>query len=562
MKKAKRFLSMLLTLSLCVGEFSFTGIRASAEGEKTITGLGTGAITDPVIPEAETDAAWSGSFVYYGKYKGQPVKYRVLDKASGDFGVSGRSLFLDCDSVLEAKRFDDHSKIWTDSEVRSWLNGEDFLLNDAVFNDNERSAIASSSKTGYTIEEEYNFWNGGYDKYIDYGLTGEKIFLMDKSEAEKSSYGYSSNSCRIKKDGTGAKKSWWLRIHHSYYHNYNQYSHEENCVGCVYEDGFVSSADCSDVNMSVSPALNVELNAVLFSSLISGDPAQPGAEYKLTLKDSGLKITTDKAERSDDKILIPYAITDSSTGADPTQVSVVVTDGTWTDNGWSDGAKLLQYTKLDMDSFSSEGSGTFTPNSSVIGTWGTNYHVYLLAEDVNGEYESDYASAPVEVKELIEAKYSVSFNMNGKEGTAPAAKHVTEGGKVSAPTDVPVVTGYTLEGWYKEAACTNKWDFANDTVTADITLFAKWIPVSYTVKYDPNKPAAALSEVSGTTEDSTHTYDEAKNLSANGYSLEGYSFSSWNTVADGSGTEYAGGASVKNLADTEGAIITLYAQWK
>ena len=76
MKKAKRFLSMLLTLSLCVGEFSFMGIKASAEGEKTITGLGTGAITDPVAPVADTDA-WGGSFVYYGKYNGQPVKYRV-----------------------------------------------------------------------------------------------------------------------------------------------------------------------------------------------------------------------------------------------------------------------------------------------------------------------------------------------------------------------------------------------------------------------------------------------------------------------------------------------------
>ena len=37
----------------------------------------------------------SGSYVYYGKYDGEnPTKYRVLDKASDKFGVTGGSLFL------------------------------------------------------------------------------------------------------------------------------------------------------------------------------------------------------------------------------------------------------------------------------------------------------------------------------------------------------------------------------------------------------------------------------------------------------------------------------------
>jgi uncharacterized repeat protein (TIGR02543 family) len=29
-------------------------------------------------------------------------------------------------------------------------------------------------------------------------------------------------------------------------------------------------------------------------------------------------------------------------------------------------------------------------------------------------------------------------------------------------------------GWYKESANTNQWNFADDTVTANITLYAKW----------------------------------------------------------------------------------------
>ena len=93
---------MLLTLILCMGELSSTGLKVFAADEKTITGLGTGAITDPVEPANATDA-WSGSYVVYGKgvyHSGgfsyyEHIKYRVLDIDSNDFGVDGGSILLD-----------------------------------------------------------------------------------------------------------------------------------------------------------------------------------------------------------------------------------------------------------------------------------------------------------------------------------------------------------------------------------------------------------------------------------------------------------------------------------
>lgn len=36
----------------------------------------------------------------------------------------------------------------------------------------------------------------------------------------------------------------------------------------------------------------------------------------------------------------------------------------------------------------------------------------------------------------------------------------------------------------------------------------------------------------------------------------------WNTAANGSGTAYLAGASASNLTSEDGAVITLYAQWK
>ena len=53
----------------------------------------------------------------------------------------------------------------------------------------------------------------------------------------------------------------------------------------------------------------------------------------------------------------------------------------------------------------------------------------------------------------------------------------------------------------------------------------------------------------------------SSSLSANVYTRTNYSFVGWNTASDGSGTFYAAGASVLNLASQAGATATLYAQW-
>ena len=60
----------------------------------------------------------------------------------------------------------------------------------------------------------------------------------------------------------------------------------------------------------------------------------------------------------------------------------------------------------------------------------------------------------------------------------------------------------------------------------------------------------------------SRAYGTSYRLTSNAYSIPGYNFKGWNTKADGSGTSYANGASVKNLTTTNGATVTLYAQWE
>lgn len=93
--------------------------------------------------------------------------------------------------------------------------------------------------------------------------------------------------------------------------------------------------------------------------------------------------------------------------------------------------------------------------------------------------------------------YTVTFNSQGGSAVSPITG-ITPGTKITKPAD-PTRTGYTFDGWHKEAALTNKWDFANDTVTQDITLYAKWLAnvgTTYTVTFN-SQGGSAVSQITG-----------------------------------------------------------------
>ena len=70
-----------------------------------------------------------------------------------------------------------------------------------------------------------------------------------------------------------------------------------------------------------------------------------------------------------------------------------------------------------------------------------------------------------------EGDFLVTFNSQG--GSSVGNQGAESGDKLLIPAD-PTRDGYIFGGWYKEAACTNKWDFDTDTVTGARTLYALW----------------------------------------------------------------------------------------
>lgn len=69
-------------------------------------------------------------------------------------------------------------------------------------------------------------------------------------------------------------------------------------------------------------------------------------------------------------------------------------------------------------------------------------------------------------------EYTVKFNTGG--GSALPDVKVMNGQAATAPTD-PTRDGYIFVGWYKDAEFKKPYTFSADVVTADITVYARWI---------------------------------------------------------------------------------------
>ena len=77
--------------------------------------------------------------------------------------------------------------------------------------------------------------------------------------------------------------------------------------------------------------------------------------------------------------------------------------------------------------------------------------------------------------EWQEIMYTVTFDANRWTfADTPAAQIVTSWNYAEEPQTHPELPWYTFTGWWTEPIGGTQWDFANDPVTGNITLYAKW----------------------------------------------------------------------------------------
>jgi uncharacterized repeat protein (TIGR02543 family) len=153
---------------------------------------------------------------------------------------------------------------------------------------------------------------------------------------------------------------------------------------------------------------------------------------------------------------------------------------------------------------------------------------------------------------------TITYDSNTASSGAPGVSSQTQQsvGETFTVTDQGTLTksGFTFSGWNTQADGQGTDISVGSTYTPQgpTRLYAEW---NYVVTYDGNGYTSGIVADSVTVKSSisTITLDSGTALARTGYTLTG-----WNTLANGSGTNYALGAS--NWKSAAGNI-TLYAQW-
>lgn len=186
-------------------------------------------------------------------------------------------------------------------------------------------------------------------------------------------------------------------------------------------------------------------------------------------------------------------------------------------------------------------------NTNAGGT-GTNYQEGdSFTPTANITLYASWSSAPI---------YTLTFDANGATtGSAPSSfRGIAATISLPANTGSMQKTGYEFVGWNTLAngQGTGYAASASYGVSRTETLYADWLLIQHTLTYSPNgantgTPPQAVTQAPGSV-----TLSQNAGLLQKG----GYTFSGWNTRADGTGTRYAIGDVFSLNSDT-----TLYALW-
>lgn len=170
------------------------------------------------------------------------------------------------------------------------------------------------------------------------------------------------------------------------------------------------------------------------------------------------------------------------------------------------------------------------------------------------DFETDKVSENITLYAVWVQNVSVVFDANGgkfKDGESKYTVELTVGDVVTAP-ESPENFGYTFNGWYKDSELTEAWDFENDTVTEDTTIYAGWLAdikehdVTFVLNYD------GAENVVQSTQNGLVTFVPQR---------EGYVFNGW-WYSDGRTDE---GYILSQKFDTAEIVtednLVLYAEW-
>ncbi len=207
--------------------------------------------------------------------------------------------------------------------------------------------------------------------------------------------------------------------------------------------------------------------------------------------------------------------------------------------------------KLTKNAFKKSGYAFVEWNTKKDGT-GTSY---ANQASVNSLVAKNNGSITLYAQWKI-VKYTLKYNLNGgviDEEANPKEYYVdTANIKLKNPTRV----GYTFGGWYTDSKFKTKVTTIKVGTTGNKTLYAKWTPITFSIKFNANGGKGTTKALSNI------AYNKSVKLTKNAFTRKGYKFIGWNTKKDGTGDPYANQASIKNLTTKNKSTLTFYAQWQ
>ncbi len=278
-------------------------------------------------------------------------------------------------------------------------------------------------------------------------------------------------------------------------------------------------------------------------------PVKPGSTFKLSYTATG---TTSQ-------VFAFYAGADRKT---------LPNSGAWCSSNYSTGNQTISFTVPSNCYYLTFRFGNQTPNST---TTFTNIKYNVVSTTVPDEVDNANESGIFwnmyykPITTTVEYDPAGGTFNNSTATTTTTVDYDTNYAvcKIgSANPANPTRTGYTFKKWlldvnnteYDRGAAFNPWRFA--VPTAKFT--AEWDAIKYNIAFNSNGGSGSMSTIYDV------KYDTSEPLPVNTFVRTGYTFTGWKVENAGSliaGSTDSVASYVTNLTSTNGATVTLYAQW-
>ncbi|MDR2918054.1 MAG: InlB B-repeat-containing protein [Tannerella sp.] len=92
----------------------------------------------------------------------------------------------------------------------------------------------------------------------------------------------------------------------------------------------------------------------------------------------------------------------------------------------------------------------------------------------------DFATDRVTQNMTLYAKWTANVTFDSQGGSTVSSITGVQGLLIPEPA-IPTKSGLNFAGWHTDLSYTTKWNFATDLFTQEMTLYAKWDPIPYTI---------------------------------------------------------------------------------